>query len=112
MNVWSFSYPSGFPHMDNGWLIDMIDRQFIQDCIVETLTLDHENLETLVESVMQACIDNSIQYDSEALLIELKKLIKFGKIEPLLYDPKVKNLIAIDFHQDMMDHYWYRLTEP
>ena len=89
----------------------MTNSGFIHDCILEALELDHESLELLMESVKEACIDNSIQYDDEILLGELTRLVESGKVEPSLYDPKIKNLIATDFKKGLMNQYWYRLKK-
>jgi hypothetical protein len=88
----------------------MKQSEFIQECIIETLALDHESYEILISCVKEACFDNFIEYDEKLFNKQLLELIHDGYIESCLYDTKLKKLINSTFDQAKVKEYWFCLT--
>lgn len=88
----------------------MEQLKFIKECIIETLTLDHESYDLLRANVQEACEDNFIDYDTQLFNALLFEFINNGKVRSCLYDSRLRKLINSNFDTVKVKEYWFTLN--
>jgi len=89
----------------------MNQEQFIRECILENLELDHEEYEMLESGVKEACGDNQIEYTDEVFRKQLKSLLDNGDIMACFYDHESKKLSPAEYDPDSAKEYLFCIKE-